>query len=281
VAITVAQTATANSATNPGFTRSGSGVIRPNAIISANLYRNVILAEILIAIALWFTMPAIIPSPMRVYEAFVQLITEQGLLGELWSSLKLSLEAIGLSTVLSLSVAYAATIPIVRPIAVALSKLRFISMVGLTFVFTLYVGGGHPLKLAMLTFGMSVFFITSMLDIVLQVPTDNLDYVRTLRASPLRVVYEAQILGTLGTAFDVIRQNAAMGWLMLTFVEGMVRSEGGIGRLLLDQEKHFSLAAIFAVQLIFLSVGLGQDVAITWLKGIFAPWSTLSYSKDK
>jgi NitT/TauT family transport system permease protein len=270
---------TANSATTSGHSEVSSGVFRPNAIVSWSAYRNIIIVEIIIAVGLWLLMPTIIPSPTNVYHAFVQLVSEQGLLGELWASLTLSLEAIGLSTVISLLVAYAATIPIVRPIAVALSKLRFISMIGLTFVFTLYIGGGHPLKVAMLTFGMSVFFITSMLDVVLQVPTDTLDYVRTLRASPTRVVVEAQILGTLGTAFDVIRQNAAMGWLMLTFVEGMVRSEGGIGRLLLDQEKHFSLAAIFAVQLVFLLVGLGQDIAITWLKSIFAPWSTLNYSK--
>jgi NitT/TauT family transport system permease protein len=143
------------------------------------------------------------------------------------------------------------------------------------------LGGGHALKLGLLTFNMAVFFVTSMVDVILQVPNADLDYVRTLRAGECRVLLEARIFGTLGSAFDIMRQNAAIGWMMLTMIEGMVRGEGGIGRLLVDQEKHFNLASIFAIQLVFVSVGIGQDIFIGWLKGIVAPYSTLAYTKQK
>ena len=46
-----------------------------------------------------------------------------------------------------------------------------------------------------------------------------------------------------------MRQNAAMGWMMLTMVEGISRSEGGVGAMLLNQNKHFHLSAVFAIQL--------------------------------
>jgi len=39
------------------------------------------------------------------------------------------------------------------------------------------------------------------------------------------------VLGRADAAFDAMRQNAAMGWMMLTMVEGISRSEGGIGGL--------------------------------------------------
>ena len=46
------------------------------------------------------------------------------------------------------------------------AKGRFLSLIGLTFLFTVFVGGGHPLKLALLTFGLTVCFVTSMADVV-------------------------------------------------------------------------------------------------------------------
>jgi NitT/TauT family transport system permease protein len=259
--------------------RLGVPAFRPNAIIKASAYKSIIIAELILLCGLWLLMPKIIPSPMQVIAALQELVTDQGLIGELWTSLTLNVEAIALSTVISLIISYSAVIPVVRPIAAAIGKGRFLSLVGLSFVMTLLVGGGHPLKLGLLTFNMTVFFVTSMVDVVLQVPEENLDYVRTLRCGEWRVLLESRVFGTLGSAFDMMRQNAAIGWMMLTMVEGMVRGEGGIGRLLSDQEKHFSLAAIFAVQAVFVLVGIGQDLLIGWLKTVFAPWSTLSYKR--
>lgn len=259
----------------------GSSIFRPNATVTATTYHTVLIVEIVALIGLWLFSASFLPTPMKVIEAFFRLINEQGLIGELWSSLALNLQAITLSTGISLLLSYATAIPVFRPLATAISKLRFLSLVGLSFVATMIVGGGYPLKLTLLTFGMTVFFVTSMVDVVQQVPSADMDYVRTLRSGEWRVLWEARIMGTLGQAFDIMRQNAAMGWLMLTMVEGMVRSDGGIGKLLLDQEKHFSLSAIIAVQAVFLTVGILQDTVIAWLKTIFAPWASLSYSKDK
>jgi NitT/TauT family transport system permease protein len=128
---------------------------------------------------------------------------------------------------------------------------------------------------------LTVFFVTSMADVVEQTPRGKLDYARTLRMGEWHVLWEQIVLGNLGAAFDIMRQNAAMGWLMLTMVEGLVRGEGGIGRLLLDQEKHFNLAAILAVQLVFLLVGIGQDLLIRWLKRIFVPYEMLAYERSR
>ncbi len=259
----------------------GGGIFRPNATVGDNVARVILVTEIALLIGLWFLSGSILPSPMSVVSAFTRLVQEDALIGELWTSLALNLQAITLSTVISLTLSYASAIPVFRPLASAVGKLRFMSLIGLSFVATMIVGGGHNLKLTLLTFGMTVFFVTSMADVVEQVPQSDLDYVRTLRAGEWRVLWEARVMGTLGQAFDIIRQNAAMGWLMLTMVEGIVRSEGGIGKLLLDQEKHFSLASIVAVQLVFLTVGICQDMVIAQLKSMFAPWASLSYKKDK
>ena len=65
--------------------------------------------------------------------------------------------------------------------------------------------------------------------------------------------------GTLDKALDVLRQNVAMGWAMITMVEGISRSEGGIGAMILNQNKHFRLAEVYAILLVILLLGLLMD----------------------
>jgi NitT/TauT family transport system permease protein len=256
-----------------------SVLFRPNAPVTANMYHAIVAVELLLALALWFFAPAPIPSPVETIRTLKDMVLTQGLLGDFYTSVVLNLQAITISTLFALTLSYLAAIPAIRPIAKAVAVGRFVSLVGMGFLLTLYLGSGHGLKLGELVIGMTVFFTVSMVDVVLQVSDERKDYVRTLRANEWEVLYQTQILGTMGQAFDVLRQNAAMGWLMLAMVEGTVRSEGGIGTALVDQNKHLSLPAIFAIQLIFVMVGAGQDALIVWLKNIFAPWASLSHQK--
>jgi NitT/TauT family transport system permease protein len=93
------------------------------------------------------------------------------------------------------------------------------------------------------------------------------------------VVWEVVILGTADRAIEVLRQNAAIGWMMLTMVEGISRAEGGIGAMLLNQNKHFHLAEVFAIQIVILVVGMAQDYAIGLVRNLFCPYATLTLER--
>jgi NitT/TauT family transport system permease protein len=219
----------------------------------------------------WATRSPLVPRPMEMFEAFPHLV-DKGLVADLITSLMLNIEALILTSIISLILSYATVLPWMRPPVTLITKLRFLGFTGLTFFFTLATSDGHALKLAILTFGMSVYFITSMADVVGQIPRSSFDYARTLRMGEWRVVWEVIIRGSRDQAIDVIRQNAAMGWMLLTMVEALVRSEGGIGTLLLNEDKHFKLASVFALQLVILAVGLGFDAALFQLKKIACPY---------
>ncbi len=167
------------------------------------------------------------PSPAgQVFIAFQGLWSKQGLGPALISSFVFNCEALLISTLISLVFAYLSVLPIFRPIVAALSKGRFLSLVGFSLLFTVVLGGGHTLKLSLLVFGMTVFLLTSMASVIAEIPMSDLDYARTLHMGEWRVVWEVIILGTADKALEVLRQNAAIGWMMLTMVETIVRSEG-------------------------------------------------------
>ena len=255
-------------------------VFSPNAVLNKNAVRALIAFQVAIVILLWIFSPfVLLPKPGEVLSAFNDL-WEQGLGAELITSFYLNVQAIIWSTIISLLLAYATVMPFFRPIVALLSKLRFLSLVGLTFFFTLMAKSGHELKLSLLVFSVSVFFVTGMADVINGVPKEMFDLARTLRMGEWRVVWEVIVLGQIDQVFDVLRQNAAMGWMMLTMVEGISRSEGGVGALLLNQNKHFHLAEVFAIQILILLVGLLQDYAIGVSKRIICPWAQITLERS-
>jgi NitT/TauT family transport system permease protein len=252
----------------------------PNRVISPNTLRVIVAFQAAIVLLIWISSPfPVLPQPGEVLRAFRGLWMEQGLGRELWTSFSMNLQALGLTVLISLALSYLAVVPAFRPIAAAVSKGRFLGLIGLTFVFTLMVGGGRPLKVALLVFGMTVFFVTSMAAEVLAIPREKFDHARTLRMSEWKVVWEVVILGTADKAFEVLRQNAAIGWMMLTMVEGISRSEGGVGAMLLNQNKHFHIAEVFAIQITILLVGLLQDYGIGVARRLFLPYADLTLER--
>ncbi|PYX50025.1 MAG: nitrate ABC transporter permease [Acidobacteria bacterium] len=254
-------------------------VLSPNRVISKQTVRWMVGFQLVLLFFIWIFSPTVfLPKPKEVLNALNEMWME-GLGGELITSFYLNLQAIALATLLSLGMAYLTVIPFFRPIVTLLSKLRFLSMVGLTFFFTLMATTGHELKLFLLVFSVSVFFVTGMAEVVASIPKEKYDLARTLRMGEWRVVYEVVIIGQADKAFEVLRQNAAMGWMMLTMVEGISRSEGGVGAMLLNQNKHFHLSAVFAIQLTILLLGLAQDYAIGLLRTVVCPYADLTLER--
>ena len=250
--------------------------LMPNRSITLPVQLGVAAASAAAVMLAWQLGAGVIPAPVEVGAALARLWTAGGLFEALSTSVVLNLEAIAWTTAIALALAYLTVIPAARPIVAAVSKLRFTGLVGWAFVFTLWARDGHQLKLWMLVFGMTPFFVTAMAAVIAGLPSERFDHARTLGMSEARVVWEVVIRGTVDQALEILRQCAAMGWMMLTMVEGIVRSEGGIGALLLNENKHLQLDAVFALIGVVLVVGVVQDAALAWLRRTVCPWAELA-----
>ena len=227
------------------------------------------------------TRTGVLPTPMEVLRALRALLLEQGLLAHLCSSLYTSLLALVWASALSALLCYSAVVPALRPLSSLVGNLRFWGFAGVSVAFTLWFQGGRELKVALLTFGMTGFFVTGLHDELSLIPKERYDYARSLGMSEWRVVWEVVILGTFDKFLDLMRQNAAMGWMLLTTVEALVRSEGGIGVLLANQSKHLDLASIAALQAVIFGIGLLQDLALAGLKRVLCPWAFLKVEDER
>lgn len=260
--------------------RSLTAAFAPNRAISRATMWVLVAGEAALAVAIWWASPMkLLPRPDEVARAFGALWMHEGLGRELWASFTTNFEALVITVVISLALSYLTVLPAFRPIAAAVSKGRFLGFIGFPLVFTLVIANPHWIKVGLLVLAMTVFFVTSMAAEILAIPRERLEHARTLRMGEWRAVLEVVVMGTADRALEVTRQNAAIGWMMLTMVEGFYRGEGGVGALLLNQNKHFLLAGVFAVQLTILAVGLLQDYGLGVLGRVLFPWAELTLER--
>jgi len=108
----------------------------PNKSTKPSTVQLLIAVQVTIFFIIWAFSPFVLmPSISETWSAFCEQV-QQGLLSELIVSFTANLEAIGISCIISLGLAYLTVLAGFRPIVTVLSKLRFLSMIGLSFFFT-------------------------------------------------------------------------------------------------------------------------------------------------
>lgn len=230
----------------------------------------VLLVELALALVAWQVLSGgLVPGPVQVVERIALLLSSGAVLDDLMASLSLTARGMGISVVVALLIAYASVVGAVRPFAKLVVQLRYLTLTGLIFLFTLLTNGGGQLKLSLLVFGIVPFFTTSLLGMMRDIPQEEFDLCRTLRMGPWRILWEVVIVGRADAVFDVVRQNFAIAWMMITMVEGLSMSEGGLGTLMIKSSKYIDLTTVFALLAMVLFIGLGCDALLkrgrTWL----------------
>ena len=212
-----------------------------------------------VLIGLWALSPiALIPNPAEVFTQLRYLIEKRGLLAELGTSMRLNLEALTISTVVALAFSYAFSMPAFRPLVRVLAGFRFWGLIGFVFIFFILIADTHMVKIVVVVFGMTPYFITSMAEVIEQISDDELNHARTLKMGPWQTLWEVGIRGKLDRAIETMAQCAAIAWMMTAMIEGMLRTEGGLGVMLVEQNRYLKIADILAIQFTILVFGLSQ-----------------------
>ena len=255
-------------------------LVIPNARLPRTTLLLMAAAQALLLLLLWGFYPLqLFPSLGEVLRAFADLTTSQGLIQELWASMTTALQSLALATVLALLIAYLTALPFFRPLAYAASKMRYLTLTGLTFFMAIMLSSGHQVKLSVLVFATTVYLVTGMTSVILTTTQQEMDHARTLGLGEWRSFWEVVILGKLDDMLEVVRQNFAIIWTMITLVETLYQSEGGIGLLLYKQNRYLHLDGVVAIQLVILATGAAQDYLFGLLRRVFFPYSMLATAR--
>ncbi len=230
-----------------------------------------------LVIAYWIVMTSgekkLFPSPAQVWAGFIALYNE-GLVVHIASSLGLCLQATLISIIVSLIVAYSYPIPLLRPLPIIMSRLRYLPLTGITFYLTVIVTDARSMQIWVLVIFMSLYFITSLLGVIKDISQEEIDHARSLKCSRWEILWEVIIKGRLDYVIDVLRQNLAITWMMLVTVESILVAAGGLGVLIKNSDKFMNHGRILSLQIVILLLGLGIDLALTTIRK-----SVFRYSK--
>jgi ABC-type nitrate/sulfonate/bicarbonate transport system permease component len=237
-------------------------LITPLCTVSHKTWTFVALIEAGVALLAWQASGGgLIPTPIGVLKALFEIMKTQDFIPNMACSLGLTLKAMGVSIVLALFFSYIATIPLLNPIAKFVCQCRYLTLTGLIFLFLLLTKNGSQLKMYLLIFGIVPFFVTSLMSIIFTIDPQEYDLCTTLRFNKWETLLEVVVIGRLDTVFVVMAQNFAISWLMITMVEGLSMSEGGLGVMLIKANKYLNLPWVFAILVLIFTMGISFDVS--------------------
>lgn len=249
-------------------------MFKPFGKISRQILILMIFAQIILAIFFWhFASNGLIPKPLQVGSALLKLISTKLLIDNTLQSIVLTMKSMSFSIIITLFFSYLSVLPFFNSIARFIVKCRYLTLTGLIFIFTLLTKDGSELKLSLLVFGIVPFFVTSFLAVILSTDRQQYELCKTLGYNNWETLYEVIIVGKADQVFEIVRQNFAISWLMITLVEGLSMSEGGIGTLLIKYNKYNDLTNVVAIQVIIFSLGLFFDFLLGTIKVWLLPYS--------
>jgi sulfonate transport system permease protein len=246
----------------------------PFASINKTTVLLLLAGQLALALLLWQRFAGgLIPGPATVTRALGELLVGALLWEEVFVSLALTLKALGISIAITLALGYASLLPFFNGLAQFLVKCRYLTLTGLIFIFTLLTHDGGQLKLSLLVFGMVPFFITSFLSVIQERNPQEYELCRSLGYNNGQALLETIVIGKADAVLEILRQNFAMSWLMITLVEGLNMSEGGIGTLLIKYNKYNDLPHVLAIQCVLFATGIGFDAGLGALRRWLFPYS--------
>jgi NitT/TauT family transport system permease protein len=256
-------------------------IFSPLTQIKGRTSITLIVIEVLAALLFWefFGKNGLIPTPTKIIGAVLRITTSDNFVDNLFSSLGLTLSGMGISICLALVVSYLSLIPVFAPVAKFIVKCRYLTLTGLIFLFTLLTQDGHQLKLSLLIFGIVPFFVTSLLSIIDSINVQEYELCKTLRMNNWQTLLEVVIIGRLDQVFEVMRQNFAIAWMMITMVEGLSMSEGGLGTMLIKSNKYIDLTTVFGILVIIFALGIFFDYLLKNLRLWLFPYTKIQVRK--
>jgi NitT/TauT family transport system permease protein len=177
-----------------------------------------------------------------------------------------------ITILVAMVLAYLSRIPIFEPLVSLLTRFRFLTLIGISFIFLLFTSTSWQAKLTTMSFTILIYLLTGLLAVIREIPLQMYNYARTRRMGEGEVTWFTVVRGTRYEACDLMVQNFAIAWMMLTSIEAMFREYGGVGALLVNVYQRKGFEYVFAIQITILLVGLLLGSLLRGVIGIAFPW---------
>lgn len=217
------------------------------------------------AIVLWCLSPVLIPGPLQTLTRLWEFLSDLDFYLDILSSLMITIAGMLVSVVLACVIAFLTTMPAFSPLKV-LPVLRFMSMAGFTFMFTLLLSGAYEVKIALLMLGIVPFFVLTLTSAITEIDQNEYDFWTTLGYGKWQQVYYILIRGKAELVLKAVKFNFAISWIMIGYIETYSMANGGIGVLLSKANGRTQIDKVLALQMCVIAFGSLFDYGLGRLR---------------
>ena len=219
----------------------------------------------------------ILPSPVKVINAFPELNKNDDVIGNTFYSIKLNILGYLLAIVISIPIGFIlGLIPLFRGLfSQIINSYRFIPLTAVTGIFIMWLGLGSNMKVSFLAFGIIVYLIPVVIQRIDEVKNVYLNTVFTLGATPWQTIKTVYIPYVFSKIIDDIRVLTAISWTYITIVE-MLNKGGGIGELIWTAKRQSRIDKAFAILIIIVIIGILQDYLFKMIDKMLFPYKYIN-----
>lgn len=214
----------------------------------------------------------LLPSPVKVVNAFPELNKDDDVIGNTFYSIKLNLLGYLLAIIVAIPIGFLlGLVPLFRGLfSQIVDSYRFIPLTAVTGIFIMWLGLANQMKVSFLAFGIVVYLIPVVVQRIDEVQKVYLNTVFTLGATPWQTIKTVYIPYVFSKIIDDIRVLTAISWTYITIAE-MLNKGGGIGELIWTAKRQSRIDKAFAILIIIVVIGILQDKIFVMIDKMLFP----------
>lgn len=227
----------------------------------------------LVVLGVWYTIsifeiinPRVLPSPGKTLTAFLDMLKNRDLVGNLLFSLKINylgyIIAIGTALPIGFIIGLSETGK--KMFDKPVNSLRFVPITALGGIFIAISGLTIWTKVYFLAFGIWVYLVPVVIQRLQEVSETHLQMMKTLGATKWQIFTKVQWPYVTSRLSDDIRILVGISWTYIIVAE-LKNVQGGIGSMIWLGERQANPAYVYAALIVIIVIGVLQDLKFAWL----------------
>lgn len=238
-------------------------------------------ASVLVPLVAWLLLaatgtvdPRFLPSPVRVWQAGLEMAAGGQLLTDTWATVQRVVYGFGLTVAVSVPLGiamggFSAVNALLEPLS---GLLRYLPAAAFTPLLLIWLGIGEAPKIALIFLGTVFFNMLMTADAVRLVPADLIEVAYTLGTRRSEVLRKIVVPFALPGMIDAVRVNFAAAWNLVVVAE-LVNSQTGLGKRILLSQRFTQTDKIFAILVVIAVVGVLTDVLLRLARNRIGRWA--------
>nr|WP_206295744.1 ABC transporter permease [Pseudohalocynthiibacter aestuariivivens] len=217
--------------------------------------------------------PILFPGPGQVLSALYELLTERGLLWDIWVSVLRVMVSFGGACLVAIPLgilmgSFRAVEAFFNPVV---SAWRYLPAPAFIPLLLMWFGASEEQKFALLFLGVIWFLVTLIMDHTREISADLINTGITLGGNRWQILWTVVIPASLPGIVTAMRQMLAVSWTYLVIAE-IVAADNGIGAMMMRAKRFVHVDEIMAGIVVIGVLGLTFDFALRQARKLLFPY---------